>query len=139
MVDARRTPSELAAIETALVAREPIFHRSELGTTREDLAAQTAEDFWEVGASGNVYERQYVIDTLVSRGKVPGEERWIISDVRCRELGETTFALTYQLDQAGRLTRRLTLWRGDADGWKVLYHQGTLIRDANSTDADTAQ
>jgi len=138
MTDAHLKPPALAAIQAALVAREPIFHRAEFGATRDDYAAQTAEDFWEVGASGNVYGRQFVIDSLVSRGKVPGDEAWVISDVRCRELGESTYALTYQLDQAGRLTRRLTLWRHAPAGWKVLYHQGTLIRDVNATDADTA-
>jgi len=26
-----------------------------------------------------------------------------------------------------RITRRATLWRRTAGGWKVLYHQGTLV------------
>jgi pimeloyl-ACP methyl ester carboxylesterase len=37
-----------------------------------------------------------------------------------RQLGETTYALTYKLDQAGRLTRWLALWDRDAGGWKIL-------------------
>jgi hypothetical protein len=117
-------------IEAELLAREPIFHKPELGTARADYAAQTADDFWEVGASGRVYERDFVLDALVRRGKVPGDEHWVISDSRCRQLGERTYALTYRLDEAGRLTRRLTLWRRDPDGWKVLYHQGTVIQDS---------
>jgi len=59
-----------------LLAREPIFHKPELGTSREDYTAQTAEDFWEVGATGQVYDRDFVIDTVVSRGKVAGDEGW---------------------------------------------------------------
>src|SRR5215471_7246443 len=110
-----------------LLAREPIFHRPELGTTREDYRRQTAEDFWEVGASGRVYSRDEVIETLVARGRVEGDEHWTVSDARCRQLADDTFALTYRLDQDGRLTRRLTIWRRDADGWTILYHQGTLI------------
>ncbi len=110
-----------------LLAREPIFHRPQFGTTREDYLAQTAEDYWEVGASGAVYDRAHVIDTLVARGKVAGDEDWVVSDARLRRLSPETFALTYRLDQAGRLTRRLTLWRRDPDGWRILYHQGTII------------
>jgi len=117
-------------VKATLVAREPIFHKPELGTTREAYLAQTAEDFWEVGASGRVYSRDGVIDGLVRRGKVAGDEQWTVSDAQCRRLGPDTYALTYQLDQAGRLTRRLTLWRCDPAGWKILYHQGTIIRDA---------
>jgi len=121
------TPFERVRAE--LVAREPIFHRPELGTSREEYLAQTAEDYWEVGASGRVYEREGVVNVLVARGKVPGDENWVVSEVRLRSLAASTYALTYRLDQAGRLTRRLTLWRRDADGWRVLYHQGTVIQD----------
>jgi len=65
----------------------------------------------------------------VARGKIPGDENWVVSEVRLRPLAASTYALTYRLDQAGRLTRRLTLWSRDADGWRVLYHQGTVIQD----------
>jgi hypothetical protein len=128
-MDQERSLPGLDVVEQELLAREPLFHRPELGTTAADYAAQTAEDFWEVGASGRVYERDHVIDAVVRRGKVPGDEDWVVSDVRCRELGAQTYAFTYRLDQAGRLSRRLTLWRRDPDGWKILYHQGTLIQD----------
>ncbi len=80
------TPDEVTA---ELVAPEPIFHRPELGTTREAYLAQTAEDYWEVGASGQVYGRDFVIDELVKRGKVPGDEHWGVSDARCRSSGRT--------------------------------------------------
>lgn len=122
-------PAASDAVRAELLAREPIFHKPEFGTTREAYIAQTAEDFWEVGASGRVYDRDGVIEGLVRRGKVEGAEHWAVSDARCRQLGPDTYALTYQLDQKGRLTRRLTLWRRDADGWKVLYHQGTIIQE----------
>jgi len=117
----------MADVLSELLAREPIFHRPQFGTSREDYLAQTADDFWEVGASGAVYGRAHIIDTLVARGKVPDDEDWLVSDARLRALGSDTFALTYRLDQAGRLTRRLTLWQRRADGWEILYHQGTLI------------
>jgi len=64
---------------------------------------------------------------LAARGTVPGDEDWVISDVRLRPLAADTYALTYHLDQAGRRTRRLTLWRHDPGGWQIPYHQGTVI------------
>jgi hypothetical protein len=119
---------DLKGVEDELLAREPIFHKPEFATRRADYAAQTAEDYWEVGASGRIYDREGILDGLVERGKVPGDEDWVVSDVRCRELGADTYAFTYRLDQAGRLTRRVTIWRREPDGWKALYHQGTLIQ-----------
>lgn len=50
-----------------LAAREPLFRRPEFGTTRSDFAAMTAEDFWEVGASGRRYDREFVLDVLDER------------------------------------------------------------------------
>ena len=121
------TEPRLAGVEADLRSPEPIFHRPELGTTRADFEAQTAEDLWEVGASGRRYSREHVIGTLLARGPVPGEERWETSDFDCRELAPDTYALTYTLRQEERLTRRLTLWRRTGDGWRILYHQGTVV------------
>lgn len=125
-----RNSVDLKEVETELLAREPIFHKPKFGTRRADYAAQTAEDYWEVGASGRIYDREGILDSLVQRGKVPGDENWIVSDVRCRDLGGSTYAFTYQLDQDGRLTRRVTIWRREADRWVALYHQGTLVQAA---------
>jgi hypothetical protein len=59
---------------TALLAREPLFHRPELGTDRAALEAMTAEDFWEVGASGRVYSRAVVLEVL-ERAQRPARRR----------------------------------------------------------------
>ncbi len=51
------TPQGLASVAAELSGREPIFHRPEFGTTRSDFEKMTADDFWEVGASGRRYSR----------------------------------------------------------------------------------
>jgi hypothetical protein len=119
----------LGRVHDELLAREPIFHRPEHGTQPENYLDMTADDYWEVGASGRVYQREGVVKTLVARGKVQGDEHWSVSDTKVRRLAHDTYAFTYQLDQAGRRTRRITLWREGSSGWKILYHQGTIITD----------
>jgi hypothetical protein len=86
------------------------FHKPQFGARLEDYLAMTAEDYWEVGASGRIYDRDSVVHGLVGRGKVAGDE--------------DTYAITYQLDQAGRLSRRLTLWRETADGSNAAWSRG---------------
>ena len=111
-----------------LIAREPIFHRPEFGTTRRDFENMTDVDFWEVGASGRRYGRQYVIDTLVERHSTPHEDAWEAKEFHCFELARDTYLLTYTLVQDRvRITRRSTIWRRAMDGWKILYHQGTIV------------
>ena len=58
MID--RQDDKTAAVMTELIQREPIFHRPEFGTTRADFEKMMAEDFWEVGASGQIYSRAFV-------------------------------------------------------------------------------
>ena len=122
--------TETEALE-ALRAREPIFHRPELGTSRAHFEHMTDEAFWEVGASGRVYDRSFVLDELERRHSSPHADQWVVSDFSCRELGGGVFLATYLLRQGARLSRRSTLWRHGSD-WRAIYHQGTLV-DAGAT------
>jgi hypothetical protein len=110
-----------------LSAREPIFHRRELGTSRGDLLAMTDDDFWEIGASGQAYSREFVIETLLERYKTPEPGDWSCRDFAVRRLGQDLYQLSYVLQQPGQLTRRTTLWRRAQAGWKIVFHQGTVI------------
>ncbi len=126
-----KTDPELAEILKELSCREPIFHRPELGTCRADFERMTAHDFWEIGASGRRYARSYVLDTLEARHAAPHKDMWSTKDFYCKRLSPDTYLLTYTLLQDDtRLTRRATIWRHDPDGWRILYHQGTVVQDA---------
>jgi hypothetical protein len=125
----RITDAKLLPILEELQRREPIFHRPEFGTTRADFQAMTEPDFWEVGASGRRYSREYVLDVLEERYRQPLEDDWETSDFHCREIAADNYLLTYTLKQGARITRRATLWRHTAQGWKIVYHQGTVVSD----------
>jgi hypothetical protein len=121
------TAPRLEAILEALKAREPIFHRPEFGTTRADFEAMMDPEFWEVGASGKRYSREYVLYVLQTRPPDPEEASWVTRDFLCREIVQDNYLLTYTLKQGDRLTRRATWWRRTSAGWKILYHQGTVV------------
>jgi hypothetical protein len=125
------TDPELEAILAELSQREPIFHRPERGTTRADLEKMTAEDFWETGASGRRYSREFVLGELERRRKNPPVDVWKTSDFYCRRLADDMYLLTYTLLQDNaRLTRRATIWQKTREGWKVVYHQGTVVAES---------
>lgn len=106
---------------------EPIFHAHAYGPTRQDAERFVDDDFWEVGASGNVYSRDVVLKVVEERLAKGEPENIPLEDFQCRELGGGVFLATYVLHQPDRPTRRSTLWRTTPDGWKMLYHQGTPI------------
>lgn len=131
MEPALTTDPGLADILAELCIREPIFHRPELGATGADFEQMTMEDFWEVGASGRRYSRASVLDELEKRYAVPHFDIWEARDFHCRRLAEDIYLLTYTLLQdRERLTRRSTIWQRTAKGWRIVYHQGTIVQDA---------
>ena len=109
--------------------REPIFHRPEFGTTRADFENMTDAAFYEVGASGRRYSREYVLDILQQRHAQPIESEVLeTSDFHCLEIAPDHYLLTYALLQGERLTRRSTIWRRQGLSWKIVYHQGTVVQ-----------
>jgi hypothetical protein len=122
------TPPHLAGVLEELRRREPIFHHPELGTDRADYERMTADDFWEIGASGQRYSREHVFDVLEARQTQPVDESdWETRDFHCRELAGEVYLLTYSLRRGSRLTRRSTIWRRADGDWKVVFHQGTVV------------
>ena len=109
-----------------LQQREPLFHRPEFGTTRADFERMIVPEFWETGASGQRYTREFVLDELERRFSSDYRDEWKTSDFRCDEIAPDIYLLTYTLAQGTRITRRVTIWRRTADGWKAVYHQGTV-------------
>jgi hypothetical protein len=124
--DAKRLGKHLAVLEE-LKQREPVFHRLASGAGRADLEKMTDSEFCEVGASGRRYGREYVLDILEKRFENPGEDVWETRDFHCLELARNTYLVTYTLlQQKQRVTRRSSIWRRTRQGWKIVYHQGTV-------------
>lgn len=113
-----------------LKSREPIFHHPEnFGKTKQDIENQMCDEFWEVGASGNVYTKQDVLDALLARyNDLNYQDIWEAKDFELTKITADNYLLTYVLIQdKTRVTRRSTLWRRVNGCWKILYHQGTVI------------
>jgi hypothetical protein len=121
-------PKHLDVLEE-LKKREPIFHRPEFGTTRQDFENMTETSFWEVGASGRRYSREYVLDTLETRYQEAIDDQWEAKDFYCLEIAQDNYLITYTLLQGKRKTRRATLWRRYSSEWKIVFHQGTIMEE----------
>ena len=125
------TDPALLGVLNELIRREPIFHRPEWGTTRAHFENMTVADFWEVGASGRRYSRDDVLAELERRQAVPTADVWEAAGFHCRELAADLYLLTYTLLQDNsRKTRRSTIWQRTTEGWKIVFHQGTMVQDS---------
>ena len=77
------TDPEILDVQNELIQQEPIFHHPEFGTTRADFERMTEATFWEVGASGRRYSREYVLDELERRQATQAEDAWQAYDFHC--------------------------------------------------------
>lgn len=121
---------ELLPILDELRIREPIFHARAFGLTPEEFERHTAPGYWEVGASGRRYSRELILawaKTNPEHFADANEAGWRTEDFGLLQLGPEIYLITYTLDQNGRRTRRSTIWRRGKEGWKILYHQGTIV------------
>jgi hypothetical protein len=50
-----------------------------------------------------------------------------LGDFHCMQIAAENYLATYTLNQAGRSTRRATIWRRTAGGWQIVYYQGTEV------------
>lgn len=125
-------PAELTEVFAELRPLEPIFHNPRFGATVEAFDRHMADDFWEVGASGRRYSRAFILELARNQPEVWVDAEsagWKALGFALRELAARTYLLTYTLDQCGRISRRATTWQRTAEGWKVLYHQGTVVAE----------
>jgi len=115
--------------------REPIFHHPDkFGRTKQDILDQMRDEFWEVGASGNIYTKQDVIDTLLARYSDPNfQDIWETKDFKLSQIAPDNYLLTYTLIQnKTRVTRRSAIWRKLNGSWKIFYHQETVTERERS-------
>ncbi len=128
------TSPELQSVLEELRKREPIFHTERFGRTLDEFERSTAPDFWEVGASGRRFSREFILNMRSREALVDADAAgWKATGFGLRQLGPKCFLLTYTLDQAGRITRRATIWERSGAEWRILYHQGTVV-SANEDD-----
>jgi len=133
-----RAEAGLHQILDELRQLEPIFHTKRFGLTAEERERRVAPDYWEVGASGRRYTRAFIMDMLVKQPPVDADEAgWRAWDFGLRQLGPAAiYLVTYSLDQAGRITRRATVWHKAEQEWRILYHQGTGVAEKDAPDSE---
>jgi hypothetical protein len=98
-------------------------------------------DFSEFGASGRHWGRSEVIAALAAEepaaeepaaeepaAEEPAAEEPAATDMAGTRLADGVIHLTYVSQRAGRRALRSSIWLRTPAGWRVYFHQGTLVR-----------
>lgn len=83
--------------------------------------------FSEFGASGRRWGRTEMIAALAA-GQPAGDEPVVTTtEMTGTRLADDVVHLTYVSQRAGRRALRSSVWLRTPAGWRVYFHQGTLI------------
>jgi hypothetical protein len=86
-----------------------------------------APDFVEIGASGRRWNLDGIVTMLRDESAGDGDEAVLPADVSARTLAQGVVQVFWESNKAGRRARRTSIWCERADGWRQVYHQGTLL------------
>ena len=117
------TTSKRSCIDQVVALERRLLQPSVRASSRE-LTALLDPDFREVGASGRVWDRASIIESLTRAGGSSTSVR--DEEMEASLLADDIVLLTYVSVAAGRRARRTSIWKLDeAAGWRLLHHQGT--------------
>ncbi|OAL60880.1 hypothetical protein A6R74_18340 [Halomonas sp. ALS9] len=116
-------------IEADLIEKERALLSFGVRSSPEILRSLLSPEFLEIGASGDFFGLDSVLDSL------PLESSWsaVSQDFEHRRLSSDLIQLFYRVvisRQNGLMTsysRRTSIWRKEEGGWKMIYNQGTAI------------
>ena len=90
-----------------------------------------AEDFFEFGRSGRIYSRTQCLAT----SKVAIDAIIPFPDFKARYLSidivQTTYTSVVTHNNIVEYGNRSSIWIKTSEGWRLKFHQGTPIKEAN--------
>lgn len=93
---------------------------------KKDFEDLLSEDFCEFGSSGRVFDKEIELKSLTEHGY--DEIQFNILDFEIIELADCLVQARYKTEnkQNGNKSLRSSLRRFENNGWRLLFHQGTL-------------
>lgn len=104
--------------------------RPETRESEQELNKLLADDFIEFGSSGKTYNKQQVIEALLS--ELPTHVS--ITDFNISQLSQDIVLVTYcttkenfSADAEISYSLRSSIWKLQGGRWQIIFHQGTSI------------
>ena len=109
-------------IEKELLLLEERLLTPDVRTSVKELSNLLAEDFFEIGSSGQVWRLK---DGLEVNGI--GVVRMQLSDFEIHPLSENIVLTTYKIfnEDKQQHSLRSSIWKYEHSKWQMVFHQGT--------------
>jgi len=112
----------------AVIELELQLLKPEVRAAPGDVEALLHPGFSEFGASGRRWGRTEMLAALAAEQPAGEEPVITTTEMAGTRLADDMIHLTYVSQRAGRRALRSSIWLRTPAGWRVYFHQGTLIR-----------
>ncbi|MEH2180324.1 nuclear transport factor 2 family protein [Nostoc sp.] len=101
----------------------------------KDIMDLLADEFIELGISGRVFNKQQIIESLQNEPIQPLTQR-LITEFKTLVLATGVILVTYRIVRhiSGEQpvhSLRSSIWKLNNDQWKMIFHQGTVVRKSS--------
>lgn len=122
--------TNMEELKNTIYNLETSLLKPEVRSSFDQLNILLADDFKEFGSSGLVYTKQHVLERLSSN---TDKVVYVVSDFEVKILSEEAVMANFKTDRVINDTEkvsslRTSLWRKEASGWRMFFHQGTPIK-----------
>ncbi|MEH1887126.1 nuclear transport factor 2 family protein [Nostoc sp.] len=120
--------------ESLLRELEERLLQADVRKSAKDVMNLLADEFIEFGSSGRVFNKQQIIDSLQNEPIAPVTQR-SITEFKTLVLATGVILVTYHIVRylSGEQpvnSLRSSIWKFNNDRWKIIFHQGTLVRES---------
>ncbi|AVH62606.1 hypothetical protein CDG77_30460 [Nostoc sp. 'Peltigera membranacea cyanobiont' 213] len=120
--------------ESLLRELEERLLQADVRKSAKDVMDLLADEFIEFGSSGRVFNKQQIIDSLQNEPIAPVTQR-SITEFKTLVLATGVILVTYHIVRhlSGEQpvhSLRSSIWKFNNDRWKIIFHQGTLVRES---------
>ncbi len=119
-------------LKTIIYDLETSLLKPEIRSSASDLDLLLADDFREFGSSGEMYDKNLILERLPKDTQASPVE-FLVSDFQIQELAENIILTTFKTDKISpdkghTFALRASIWRKTNGNWQMIFHQGTPIK-----------
>ncbi|MEI1375770.1 nuclear transport factor 2 family protein [Nostoc sp. UHCC 0926] len=120
--------------ESLLCEFEECLLQSDVRKSAKDVMDLLADEFIEFGSSGRVFDKQQIINSLQNE-PIESLTQRSITEFKTLVLATGVVLVTYRIVRqiSGEQpvhSLRSSIWKLNNDRWKMIFHQGTLVRES---------
>ena len=120
--------------ESLLCELEERLLQPDIRKSAKDVMDLLADEFIEFGSSGRVFDKQQIINSLQNE-PIESLTQRAITEFKTLVLATGVVLVTYRIVRhiSGEQpvhSLRSSIWKLNNDRWKMIFHQGTLVRES---------